>query len=103
MSRALKTFSEVRPLKAELAQPQVNSFAIDLAGLDLSEGQLAEVRQEAVKAAMLAANRLSSLSDIADSFSTFSTFSTFSSGSAGKLRDGNLKTNPLIDRIIKGG
>jgi len=88
-------------LQAKLAAPQTNSFTLDLAGLGLSEEQLSEVRQEAVKAAMLSASSLSEVT--MDSFSTFSTFSTFSSGSAGKLLGDSLRIPSVINRVLKGG
>jgi hypothetical protein len=101
MGRTLKNFSDIRPSQTKLAAPQANSFTLDLAGLGLSEEQISEVRQEAVKAAMLAASRLSKVLDITDSFSTFSTFSTFSSGSANLPTDG-LKIPGIVDRVLKG-
>jgi hypothetical protein len=101
MARVLKNFSDIQPLQAKSAAPQTNSFTLDLAGLNLSEEQLSGVRQEAVKAALLAASSLSQV-DITDSFSTFSTFSTFSSGSAGRLPGNVLKIPSIVDRVIKG-
>ena len=79
MPRALKAFSQVEPRALNLSAPKSNQFKLDLAGLQLNDAQLAQVRSEAVKAAMLAAAALlrgNSLEDFG-TFSTFSTFSTF--------------------------
>jgi hypothetical protein len=86
MPRALKTFSQVEPQNLEVAKPKANMFTLDLAGLDLTPDQLEQVRQEAVKGAMVAAagllgDRVAAMDGFA-TFSTFSTFSTFGSGAA---------------------
>ena len=85
MPRSLKTYSQVEPQRVELARPKGNMFTLDLAGLDLAPDQLEQVRQEAVRAAMVAAsgllaNRGGGAMDGFATFSTFSTFSTFGSG-----------------------
>src|SRR5436189_2955478 len=84
MPRTLKVYSQVEPQMAEHTLAKSNQFTLDLAGLHLTDDQLAQVRQEAVKAAMTAAARLvpRTIADDFGTFSTFSTFGTFSSGVA---------------------
>jgi hypothetical protein len=80
MARARKTFAAVEASLAGKEVPLKHSLALDLVGLKLSDDELAEVRQEAVKAALLKAASLVGKAGAAmDSFSTFSTFSTFGS------------------------
>ena len=88
MPRALKAFSQVEPRSLQISAPKSNLLTLDLGGLSLTDDQLGQIRQEAVKAAMLTAAGLvraaggrPSLDDFG-TFSTFSTFSTFGSGSA---------------------
>ena len=86
MNRYSKTYAQ--PLRPEAVGPKSNKFTLDLAGLALTDEQLAKVRSEAVKAAMLTASEvlrsvgLGNLFDDFGTFSTFSTFSTFGSGVA---------------------
>lgn len=88
MPRLLKSYTELDPAKPEQAVPKSNRFTLDLAGLDLTEDELAKVRQEAVRAAMVSAASMLAPrfgGDVMNgfgTFSTFATFSTFSSGSA---------------------
>lgn len=73
-------FSEPRRELEGNRPPTKLSF--DFGAIELSPDQIAQVRSEAVKAAMGAAARLLGRDDpivIEESFSTFSTFSTFSS------------------------
>jgi hypothetical protein len=79
MRRFAKTFAQ--PIAPDSVAPTSNKFTFDLAGLELGDDDLTEVRQEAVKAAMLAAARLKAGPAFSDfgTFSTFSTFSTFGS------------------------
>jgi hypothetical protein len=112
MPRTLKTFTQLEPQRAELAQPKSNFFNLDLAGLDLSEAQLAQVRQAAVRAAMTAAadllGRAGRPANVMDGFATFSTFSTFSTFGSGAavIRPGELNLAPealrVIDRVSPG-
>lgn len=109
MARSLKTFAKTEPRNIEIALPRTNQFTLDLAGLDLSEDQLATVRQQAVRAALEAAAGLAvgGRETLAD-FGTFSTFSTFSTFGSGAARPGVLvaaKLNPaaltVIDKVVQ--
>lgn len=114
MPRALKAFSQVEPRSLQMSAPKSNHFTLDLAGLNLSDDQIAQVRSEAVKAAMLAAVGLigkaggkANLDDFG-TFSTFSTFSTFGSGSAFGGRPMDLTATaemaqPILDKVIRSG
>ena len=99
MPRSLKTFSQVEPQRMELARPKANMFTLDLAGLELDSSQLEQVRQEAVKAAMVAASELlgNRGQAVMDGFATFSTFSTFSTFGSGSARPDLVR--PGVDRI----
>jgi hypothetical protein len=107
MPRALKAFSQVEPRNLQVAAPKTNSFTLDLGGLHLSDGQLTHIRQQAVKAAMLAAAAalgragVASLDDFG-TFSTFSTFSTFGSGSFGEFAV-NPAAQLVIDKVLQSG
>ncbi len=89
--------------------PSSNKFTIDLAGISLSDEDLAGIRKEAVKSAMLAASRvLGGKDNVFDSFGTFSTFSTFSTfGSAAsspiELPSGvSQDDKKIIERTLEG-
>lgn len=84
MQRYAKTFAQ--PMHPDDIAPKSNKFTLDLMGLNLSEGQLARVRAEAVKAAMTATAGLLGGGrgrNVLQDFGTFSTFSTFSSFGSG--------------------
>ena len=104
MRRFAKTFAQ--PIAPDAVAPTSNKFTFDLAGLDLGDADLGEIRQEAVKAAMLAAARLKAGPSFSDfgTFSTFSTFSTFGS-SVGRevLQPVDLPTeiDPIARRAIE--
>ena len=105
MPRTLKTFKQLSPASYEKAVPTSNRISLDLAGLNLSDEQLAAVRQQAVKAAMTAAGNVlkrGGLANLADSFSTFSTFSTFGSGASfeGPEVFATKDAGSLIERIV---
>jgi hypothetical protein len=98
MARNLKTF-RVRPApKPSDAAPKSSQLTVDLGGLDLSENQLAQIRNNAVRAALTAAAGLIDPGRFADGFSTFSTFSTFGSGSAG-FGGLNRSAEAVIDEV----
>jgi hypothetical protein len=110
MPRALKTFAAVEPANRASAAPTTNSFTLDLGGLSLSNDQLSQVRQQAVKAAMTAAAGLlghggrGSMDDFG-TFSTFATFSTFGSGAARpelQLGDLAVGAQTVINRALGG-
>lgn len=112
MPRALKAFSQVEPRSLQITAPKSNQFTLDLAGLHLSEEHLAEVRSEAVKAAMLAAAGLVARAggrpnlDDFGTFSTFSTFSTFGSGGAFGGRPADVLAaaeiaQPVLQKVLR--
>jgi hypothetical protein len=114
MPRALKAFSQVEPRSLQITAPKSHQFTLDLAGLNLSEDQIAQVRNEAAKAAMLAAAGLIAKSggrpnlDDFGTFSTFSTFSTFGSGAAFGGRPVDVTeaaeiAQPVIGRVVRTG
>jgi hypothetical protein len=111
MPRALKAYSQEEPRSLQIAAPKSNKFTLDLAGIDLTEDQLDQVRSEAVKAAMLSAAGLLAgggrlnLDDFG-TFSTFSTFSTFGSGPAMKSKGSDVTSgaeiaNPVLRKVIR--
>lgn len=115
MPRALKAFAQIEPRTIETAAPRTNQFTLDLAGLRLSDEQLRQVRQVAVKGAMeMAAGLLDrgglgqSMSDFG-TFSTFSTFSTFGSGAArpdiqpGRTERISPAAQDVIDKVVQPG
>jgi len=114
MPRALKAFSQVEPRSLSISAPKSNRVTFDLAGLHLNDEQIAQVRSEAVKAAMLAAAGLVARAtgrpnlDDFGTFSTFSTFSTFGSGAAfgGRPIDvaaaGEIAA-PILEKVIRSG
>ena len=103
MARVLKTFNQIQPQNLEKAAPKSNSLSLDLAGLNLTDAHLAQIRQAAVKAAMSAAAQIVGKGGgvLSDSFSTFSTFSTFGSGSTiGRPEILTAESGSLIDRVV---
>jgi hypothetical protein len=108
MPRALKAFSQVEPRSLEISAPKSNTLRLDLGGIQLTDEQIAQVRQEAVKAAMRAAAGLVALGggraalDDFGTFSTFSTFSTFGSGAAfgGRPVEIFAAAEPVIGRVV---
>ena len=91
MRRFAKTFAQ--PMIPDEVGPKSNKFTIDLAGLDLREEDLQNVRSAAVKSAMQMAGKLlrgqTKAFDYFGTFSTFSTFSTFGSGASSPFELGD--------------
>jgi hypothetical protein len=100
MARASKSFALIDARNPAPA-PISNRFSLDLGGLGLSDDQLSQVRQEAVRAAMQGAGSilLRAGRPGLDDFGTFSTFSTFGSG----VERPELQAQPIIDRVVRGG
>jgi len=114
MPRALKAFSQTEPRSLQIAAPKSNQFTLDLAGLNLSDDQIAQIRSEAVKAAMLSAATLLARSggrpslDDFGTFSTFQTFSTFGSGAAFGGRPVEVAAAaelaaPVVEKVLRSG
>ncbi len=109
MPRAMKAFSQVEPRSLQISAPKSNQIRLDLGGLSLTDEQIAQVRQEAVKAAMLTAAGLLGRAgrpsfDDFGTFSTFSTFSTFGSGSAFGGRPAEIfaaeAAQPILEKVV---
>ena len=94
MNRQVKVFTDYKGKSI----PTSNKITFDLGGLQLTEKHLADVRSEAVRAALFAAANLLRGGGLMDGFGTFSTFSTFSTFGSGSFGEGG---DPGLTRMIE--